>query len=287
MEWQVRLRNAARWLSRFFRGAPKVPLMCLTGAILCAIFAPVLAPYDPVAADTSNILAPPSYSHPLGTDYLGRDVLSRLIFGARISVTVGFLAVVVSGTVGTVIAVTAGVLKGYWDSVLMRITDAALAVPFLMIAVTVLAIVGPGIVNVILVIGLLRWMSYARVLRSQVITITEMDYVRLAVVAGAGKPRIIWRHALPNLVNSLVVLGTLELGTAVIYESTLSFLGLGVPRPMPSWGSMLIESQAYLFTAWWLPLFPGLAVFILVMASNLMGDWLRDRLDPRRRQVYG
>jgi peptide/nickel transport system permease protein len=210
-----------------------------------------------------------------------------MIHGARISVSVGFLAVVVSGTVGTVIAVTAGVLNGYWDSLLMRITDAALAVPFLMIAVTLLSVLGPGIVNVILVIGLLRWMSYARVLRSEVITITETDYVRLAVVAGAGRLHIMWRHALPNIFDSLVVLGTLELGTAVIYEATLSFLGLGVPRPMPSWGTMVIDSQTYLFTAWWLPVFPSLAIFALVMASNMTGDWLRDRLDPRMQHLYG
>lgn len=213
--------------------------------------------------------------------------MSRIIYGARISVTVGFLAVFVSGAVGTTIALIAGVFKGRWDNTLMQITDAALAVPFLMIAVTAISIIGPSMVSVILVIGLLRWMSYARVLRSEVIVITEMDYVQLAIVAGAGKLRIIWRHILPNLINSLLVLGTLELGTAVIYESTLSFLGLGVPRPMPSWGTMLVESQIFLFIAcWWLPLFPGLAIFALVMASNLIGDWLRDRTDPRRRHLY-
>lgn len=255
-------------------------------ALLCALFAPWLAPFDPITGDLSNILQPPSFVHLLGTDELGRDILSRLIYGARISVTVGFLAVFVSGAIGTAIAVLAGVFKGRVDGILMQITDAALCVPFLMIAVMAVSILGPSIVSVILVIGLLRWMSYARVLRSEVLVMTEMDYYRLAIVAGSSKLRIIRRHILPNLVNSLLVLGTLELGTAVIYESTLSFLGLGVPRPMPSWGTMLIESQVFLYTSWWLPLFPGLAIFALVMSSNMVGDWLRDRTDPRRRHLY-
>lgn len=271
---------------RVFQGAPKLSMLFLVVAVLCALFAQWLAPYDPIAGDLSNILAPPTSSHLLGTDELGRDILSRLIYGARISVTVGCLAVFVSGAIGTAVAVLAGVFKGRLDSTLMQITDAALSVPFLMIAVMAVSIIGPSLASVILVIGLLRWMSYARVLRSEVLVMTEMDYYRLAIVAGSSKLRIIWRHVLPNLVNSLLVLGTLELGTAVIYESTLSFLGLGVPRPMPSWGTMLIDSQIFLYTAWWLPLFPGLAIFALVMASNMMGDWLRDRTDPRRRHLY-
>ena len=261
-------------------------MLVLAVAVMWALFAPTLAPYDPIAADLSNILSPPSASHLLGTDHLGRDVLSRLIFGARISVTVGFLAVFVSGSIGLTIAVVAGVFKGHLDGVLMQITDAALAIPFLMLAVTAVSLLGPSLVNVILVIGLLRWMSYTRVLRSETMSITERDYLRLSTVAGASKLRTIWRHVMPNLVPSLLVLATLELGTAVIYESTLSFLGLGVPRPMPSWGTMLVESQIYLFRAWWLPLFPGLVIFALVMASNLIGDWLRDRTDPKRRHIY-
>src|SRR5919204_110438 len=164
------------------------------------------------------------------------------------------------------------------------VQDALLALPFLMVAVTVVSLLGPSLLNVILVIGLLRWMGYARVLRGEVLKFAEMDFVRLARVAGASRWRIIRRHIVPNLINTLLVLGTLELGVAVIAEAGLSFLGLGVPRPLPSWGTMLAESQQYFYVAWWLPVIPGIAITLLVMASNLTGDWLRDRTDPTRRQ---
>jgi peptide/nickel transport system permease protein len=255
-------------------------------AVVCAILAPSIAPFDPIKTDPANILAPPSLSHHLlGTDHLGRDILSRMVYGARISVTVGFLAVFVSGAVGTLIALVSGVLRGWVDAVLMRITDAFLALPYLVVAVTVVAILGSSLTNVILVIGLLRWMTYARTIRGEVLRTTEMDFVRLARVGGVSRPRIMMRHIFPNIVNTLLVLGTLEVGSAVITEASLSFLGLGVPRPLPSWGAMLAESQTYVFTAWWLPVFPGIAITLLVMASNLAGDWLRDRFDPTRRQL--
>jgi len=274
------------WGRAVFRGAPVFSLGFLTLAIACAIFAPLLAPYDPIQTNRAQTLVSPSLSaHLLGTDHLGRDILSRLIYGARISVTVGFLAVFVSGTVGTLIAVVSGVMRGWADTVLMRLTDAFLALPFLMVAVLVVSLLGPSLVNVVLVIGLLRWMTYARTIRSEVLRLTEMDFVRLARAAGARRRRIIVQHILPNIVNTLLVLGTLEVGSAVITEASLSFLGLGVPRPLPSWGTMLAESQTYVFTAWWLPVFPGIAITLLVMASNLTGDWLRDRLDPTRRQL--
>jgi peptide/nickel transport system permease protein len=273
-------------LQSAFRGAPKFSLFVLTVAIVCAIFAPFLAPADPIQTNRANILAPPSLSqHLLGTDHLGRDTLSRLIYGARISVTVGFLAVFVSGAVGTLIAMVSGVVRGWADTVLMRLTDAFLALPYLVVAVTVVAILGSSLLNVILVIGLLRWMTYARTIRGEVLRLVEMDFVRLARVAGVSRLRIIMRHIFPNIVNTLLVLGTLEVGSAVITEASLSFLGLGIPRPLPSWGAMLAESQTYVFTAWWLPVFPGIAITVLVMASNLTGDWLRDRFDPTRRQL--
>ena len=269
-----------------FREVPRFSLFYLTVAVACAVFAPIVAPFDPIKVDSTNILTPPSWgSHPLGTDHLGRDILSRLIYGARISVTVGFLAVFVSGTLGTIIATISGVFRGWLDTFLMRTTDAFLALPYLMVAVTVVSILEPSVRNVILVIGLLRWMNYARVIRGEVLKISEMDYVRLATVAGSGKLRIIVRHVFPNLINTLLVLVTLELGTAVITEAALSFLGLGVPRPLPSWGTMLAESQTFLYIAWWLPVFAGVAISLLVMSSNLLGDWLRDRMDPVRRQL--
>jgi peptide/nickel transport system permease protein len=268
------------------RGVPWFSLLMLLGAVSCALFAPWLAPYDPIKANPTHALAPPSLSrHLLGTDHLGRDVLSRLIYGARISITVGFMAVFVSGTLGVAIAAVSGVYKGWVDRLLMRLTDAFLALPYLMIAVTIISILSPSLFNVILVIGLLRWMDYARVLRGEVLRLIEMDFVRLAVVAGCSQRRIIMQHILPNIVNTVLVLTTLGVGSAVIAEAALSFLGLGVPRPLPSWGTMLAESQKYLYTAWWLPLIPGIAISVLVMSSNLLGDWLRDRLDPTRRQL--
>jgi peptide/nickel transport system permease protein len=282
----VRWTNGMRRLSELLRGAPKFSLLVLSLAIMCALFAPRLAPYDPVKGDLAQMLIPPSLSdHLLGTDHLGRDLLSRLIYGARISVTAGFLAVFVSGTVGSLIAVLSGLFKGWLDGVLMQITDGFMALPFLMVAVTAVSILGPSMLNVILVIGLLRWMSYARILRSEVLKISEMSYVRLAVVAGATRRRLMVRHVFPNLVNTLLIIATLELGTAVIFESALSFLGLGIPRPLSSLGTMLAEAQPYLYTAWWLPLYPGVAISLLVMSSNLTGDWLRQRFDPTRRQL--
>jgi peptide/nickel transport system permease protein len=269
-----------------FRGVPKGSLLILTTPVLCAFFAPVLAPYDPIKTNPTKALVAPSLSsHLLGTDHLGRDILSRVIYGARISVTVGFLAVFVAGAAGTLIALVSAVFKGWIDRVLMQITDAFLSLPYLMIAVTVISMLKPSLTMVILVIGLLRWMDYARVLRSEVLRLAETDFVRLAVVAGCSRWRIIARHIFPNLINTLLVLATLGVGSAVIAEATLSFLGLGIPWPQPSWGIMLAESQKYLYAAWWLPLIPGVAISLLVMASNLMGDWLRDRFDPTRRQL--
>jgi len=277
-----------KWLSslaHFFRGAPKFSLFCLTFTIICAIAAPLL-PFDPVKGDLTNPLQPPAWgAHPLGTDHQGRDMIVRLIHGANISVTVGFLAVFVSGAAGTLIAVFAGVFKGWVDGLLIQLTDAFMALPFLMVAVAVVSLLGPSKTNVILVLGLLRWMSYARILRSEVLSITETDYVRLAKVAGASNWRIILRHVLPNLANTLLIISTLELGTVIIFESALSFLGLGVPRPLPSWGTMLADSQSYIYNQWWLPVMPGVAISFLVMSTNLTGDWLRERVDHTRLQV--
>jgi len=268
-----------------WRGAPLFSLAFLTLAIGGAVLAPVVAPYDPIQNNPVTTLAPPSWQHLMGTDHLGRDILSRVIYGARISLTVGFLAVFVSGVAGTLIAMVSGVVKGWVDTVLMRLTDAFLSLPYLMVAVTVVSLLGPSLANVILVIGLLRWMTYARTIRGEVLRLTEMDFVRLAHVAGTTRVRVIQRHILPNIVNTLLVLSTLDVASAVITEASLSFLGLGVPRPLPSWGTMLSESQTYVFTAWWMPVFPGMTITLLVMSINLTGDWLRDRLDPTRRQL--
>ena len=221
------------WGRSVFRGAPLFSLCFLTLAVACAVCAPLLAPYDPIQTNRAQTLVPPSLSaHLLGTDHLGRDILSRLVYGARISVTVGFLAVFVSGTVGTLIAVVSGVVRGWADTVLMRLTDAFLALPFLMVAVLVVSLLGPSLVNVVLVIGLLRWMTYARTIRSEVLRLTEMDFVRLARAAGARRQRIIVQHILPNIVNTAGA-GHARSRVSGDYRGVAEFLGLGVPRPYP------------------------------------------------------
>ena len=273
-------------LRNVFRGAPIFSLVFLTIALICALFAPLIAPYSPIETNPTNILkAPDLTNHLLGTDNQGRDILSRLIHGAQTSVMIGVLSVLLAATVGTVIGLVSGVFRGWVDRILMRFTDGFLALPYLMVALTAVSLLGSSVINVILVIGLLRWMGFARVLRGEVLKLVEMDFVRLAMAAGASKTRIMITHIFPNITNTLLVLATLELGLAVIVEASLSFLGLGVPRPMPSWGSMLKDSQLYIYLTWWFPVIPGIAITLLVMSANLTGDWLRDRLDPTRRQL--
>jgi peptide/nickel transport system permease protein len=274
-----------RRVNSALRGAPKLSLLFIVFALLCAAFAPVIAPYDPIKTDFSAILETPSTAHWMGADNQGRDILSRTIYGARISVRIAVIAVFLAASVGTLVALVAGVFRGWVDTVLMRITDGFMALPYLMVALMVVSLMGASITNVILVIGLLRWMGFARVIRGEVLRLMESDFVRLARVAGASRSRIMFRHIFPNVINTLLVLLTLEIGLAVITESSLSFLGLGVPRPEPSWGSMLRDAQQYIYIAWWSPVFAGLAITMLVMSCNLVGDWLRDRTDPTRRQL--
>ena len=284
---QTWLSHAMQRVRDTFRGAPVLSLIYLAMALICAVFAPWIAPYNPIETHPADILAPPSLfsNHLLGADNQGRDILSRLVHGAQISVKVGVLSVLLAASVGTAIGLLSGVFRGWTDRILMRLTDMFLALPYLMVALTAVSLLGASIGNVILVIGLLRWMGFARVLRGEVLKLVEMDFVRLARVSGSSRCRIMLRHVLPNITNTLLVLATLEIGLAVIVEASLSFLGLGVPRPLPSWGSMLRDSQQYIYIAWWFPLIPGMAITLLVMSANLTGDWLRDRLDPTRRQL--
>ncbi len=271
------------------RGAPKLSLFFLTISILIAIF-PIswITPHNPIEISPADLLkAPELGAHVLGTDNQGRDVFSRLIHGGQSSVRVAGAAVLLAAMLGTLIALTAGVFRGWVDRVLMQVTDGFLSLPYLMVALTVVTLLGPSIINLIIVIGFLRWMGFARVLRGEVLRLMEMDFVRLANVAGSSRPRIMLRHVFPNIINTLLVLGTLEIGLAVIVESSLSFLGLGIQRPIPSWGNMLRDAQQFLFYpgAWWFPIIPGIAITFLVMSCNLTGDWLRDRTDPTRRQL--
>ena len=281
--------STLRGVQNTLRGSPKLSLFFLIICIFIAIL-PVswITPYNSIAINPTDLLKAPELSgHILGTDNQGRDVLSRLIHGGQSSVRVSVIAVLLAGALGTLVALVAGVLRGWVDRLLMQITDAFLSLPYLMVALTVVTLLGPSIINLIIVIGFLRWMGFARVLRGEVLRLMEMDFVRLANVAGSSRPRIMLRHVFPNIINTLLVLATLEVGLAVILEASLSFLGLGVQRPIPSWGNMLRDAQQFLFFpgAWWFPLVPGIAITFLVMSCNLTGDWLRDRTDPTRRQL--
>ena len=279
----------ARSVRNTLRGAPKLSLLFLTISILIAVL-PVswITPHNSIEISPTDLLQAPALSQNiLGTDNQGRDVLSRLIHGGQSSVRVAGAAILLAGLLGTAVALVSGVMRGWVDRFLMQVTDGFLSLPYLMVALTVVTLLGPTIINLIIVIGFLRWMGFARVLRGEVLRLMELDFVKLANVAGSSKIRVMLRHVFPNIINTLLVLATLEVGLAVIVESSLSFLGLGVQRPIPSWGNMLKDAQQFLFFpgAWWFPVIPGIAITFLVMSCNLTGDWLRDRTDPTRRQL--
>jgi peptide/nickel transport system permease protein len=261
--------------------------------VLAAVFAPALAPHDPREADITKKLIPPvwmeggAWENPLGTDRFGRDVLSRIIYGSRISLIVSLVAIGVAGTVGTALGLVSGYRGGLTDTILMRLTDIGLSLPTILIAVVLVAVSEPSFENVILVIALLLWPRFARQMRGETLAIKEHDFVALAVVAGRSSAWIIRRHIFPNVVPTLLVISTLQVGYVILLEGTLSFLGVGVPPPNPAWGLMIADGRGFLATAWWISLFPGLAMLLTVLAVNLMGDWLRDHLDPKLRQLGG
>ncbi|MCE2463325.1 MAG: ABC transporter permease [Dehalococcoidia bacterium] len=221
----------------------------------------------------------------LGTDKLGRDILSRIIHGARVSLTVSLLAVVLGGGIGTILGLVAGCFGGVWDSLIMRLVDLMLAFPSILLALVMVAAIGSGYSTVIIVIVVLLWSRYARVVRGEALAIKQSDYVARARVAGASHMRIMIRHIFPNLVNTVIVLATLEVGAVIILESTLSFLGAGIPRPTPAWGVMVADGRELIIANWWIFFFPTMAIVLTVLSMNLLGDWLRDRLDPRLRNV--
>jgi len=261
-------------------------LMVVTAA---AIFAPVISPADPLIQEVSVRLKPPTLeggdgrAHLLGTDHLGRDILSRLIFGARISLVIGISAVALAGTLGTLLGLVAGYRGGRTDDICMRVTDTMLAMPFILLALAVIAVLGSSLRNIIFVLGITSWVSYARVVRAEVLTLRTREFVSAAQALGGRGARIIFRHLLPNVLTPVIVIATLEVARMIILESALSFLGLGVQPPTPTWGGMLADGRAYLSTAWWLATFPGLCIMLSVLGINLLGDWLRDILDPRLR----
>ena len=250
---------------------------------LGAAGADALSPFSPTAQALRERLQPPMLlsGHVLGTDNLGRDVLSRTIYGARISLTVGIAAAALAGSLGVLLGLLAGYLGGWWDALVSRLADIQQAIPFLILAIAVAVIVGPSLTNVVLVLAVTTWVSYFRVVRADVLSVRESLLVDAARVLGASIPRIVLRHVLPNVSGSVIVIGSLMVANMIIFEASLSFLGLGVPPPTPTWGRMVFDGVQYVDSAWWLSFFPGLAIVLTVLAINLVGDWLRDVLDPR------
>lgn len=276
---------------QFLRQVPLFPCAVLLCFLLFGLFGHLVAPHDPNEVHFHNTLLPPFWlekgttDYLLGTDRLGRDVLSRLICGTTISLQVGFIVVFFSGSLGSAVALLSGYLGGKVDMFLMRVTDIMMSMPDLMIAIVLAAVLGPGKNNIIVILSIIGWTNYARVLRGEVLRIKEIGFVSLALVAGASKVRIMLKHIFPNIVNTLVVLATLQFGVVIIAESSLSFLGVGVPPPNPAWGLMVAEGRSYIASAWWLSTWPGLAIMMVVLSCNLLGDWLRVRLDPKFRQL--
>src|SRR6266568_4137393 len=281
-----------RWL-RLARELPVVPLAILVPFVLIALCAGVVAPYDPTEPiPGAKIFEPPFWVEGanklalLGTDFQGRDVLSRLIFGARVSLIVGVTGTLVAGSIGTALGILAGYLGGWVDQVIMRLTDAWLALPALVFAIFLATMLGPSMWNIVIILGAVYWTRYARVIRGEVLSLREREFVKLAEIAGASSRRVILRHILPNVLNSAMVLASLTIGVVIIAEASLSFLGVGVPPPEPAWGSMLADGRSMLMVGdWWLTVFPGLGIMLVVLATQLMGDWLRIRLDPQLRNL--
>lgn len=284
-EWGRALRSLAK--SR----AAVVGMIVLAAVIVVAIAADWITPYNPNEQVLERRLLPPAWmdggssSHVLGTDHLGRDILSRMIFGSRISLAVGLSAVIISGLLG----ISAGLIAGYYgrgyEATIMRLVDIQLAFPFILLALAIIGVLGPGLRNVILVLGVAGWMVYARVVRGQVLSVREREFVEAARAIGASDFRIIRRHVLPNVLAPVIIVATFAVATCIITEASLTFFGLGVEATIPTWGSMLSDGRAYMGTAWWLTTFPGLAMMLTVLALNVIGDWLREFIDPRMRNL--
>ena len=253
--------------------------------ILVAVAAPLISPFDPNAQDTFRRLEPPSKQHLLGLDDLGRDVLSRILFGARVSLRVGFSVVILASIIGITLGAMAGYFGGMVDTIVMRITDILLAFPGILLAIALVAVLGPSLNNVILALATIGWVGYARLVRGQVLKVREMEFVTAAKALGARSPRVIIRHVLPNVINPVIVMATLGLAGAILAEAALSFLGLGVQPPTPSWGAMLTAGRRYLGLANHLAIYPGIAIMLAVMGLNFLGDGLIDALDPKYRKM--
>jgi peptide/nickel transport system permease protein len=274
------------------KGYPLIPLcLLLLLLVIPALLAPLIAPYDPIEGRLSERLAPPAWltggssGHLLGTDKQGRDILTRIIYGARISLSVSLASIALAGSIGTVTGLAAAYFGGWLDAIVMRIVDAFLSMPLVLVALVVVAVFGPSFLTVIGVVTAVLWTSYARQVRAEALSVKHMDFVARARVVGASDLRIMFRHILPNVMNTIIVLATLEMGSVILLEATLSFLGAGIPRPDPSWGVMVADGRDQITAAWWMSFFPGFALMMVVLSANVLGDWLRDHLDPKLRQV--
>jgi peptide/nickel transport system permease protein len=273
------------------RGLPPVSTVVVALLLVAAALAPWISPHDPGHQNFITSMSPPAwqdkglFAHPLGTDNLGRDVVSRLIHGARLSLTIAFFAIALAGGIGTVLGLLAGYAGGVVDALVMRVVDAFLAMPFVLMALAIVAALGASTPNIVIVMAITNWPRYARLVRGEVLGVRQRDFVLLARVAGLPGWRIALEHILPNVANSILVLATLDIGRVIILESSLSFLGLGVQPPDVSWGLMLADGRAYMSVAWWMTVMPGLAILLSVLCFNVVGDWLRDRLDPRQGTV--
>jgi peptide/nickel transport system permease protein len=281
-EQAIRLRN-------IFNRIPKGAALIILVLFFCAIFSSVMAPHDPIKQNLADALKPPSWEkggtslYMLGTDNLGRDILSRIIYGARVSVIVGFAGVILSGLFGTSLGIFAGYFGGRIDSVIMRLADMMLSLPYILIAIAIIGAIGPSLTNIVIVLSITQWVGFTRIIRFEAMSLSKSEFIEMAVISGCRWWRIILVHILPNVLNSAVVYGTLEVGRMIIFEAGLSFLGLGVKPPTSSWGSMLADGRIYLTYAWWIATFPGIAIAITVLGGNLLGDWLRDELDPKHQ----
>jgi len=295
LDFMAEDRRAMRWrkiLRKLIENKSAVfGLIMVLGVIFSAVFAPVISPHDPILQDVEKRLIPPvgqegaDPNYLLGTDHLGRDIVSRLIYGARISIVVSVSAVALSAVLGTLIGLFSGFYGGKVDNIFMRIADVQLAFPFILLAIAIIAVLGPDLQNIIITMGITGWVIYARVVRAEVLSLREKEFITSVKALGGSNGRIIFRHLFPNVVPPIIVIVTLEMARMIIMEAALSFLGLGIQPPTPTWGGMLADGRVYLVTSWWLATFPGLVIMLVVLGINLLGNWLRDMLDPRLTQL--
>lgn len=280
----------SEWV-RFLGRAPKIPTGILVVALALAVFGDLVAPHSPIAINPRQGERPPAFvtggtwQHPLGTDRQGRDVLSRIIVGTKYSIAVAVTVTLLGGLFGGAVGALAGYRGGWVDVVLMRTVDASLTFPGILLALVLVASVGPGFWVVVLVLGFSVWPRFSRLVRAEVLSCKQRDFVALARVAGGRGVYVMMKHILPNTVNSVVVLATLQIGWAIVIEATLGFLGVGIPPPTPTWGNIVADGRTYIASAWWISVFPGIAITVVVLAFNMLGDWLRDALDPTLRHL--